>query len=420
MNILVIGVNYKQTPLEIREKLCFNTDEQRNALAEMVGLEDVDECVILSTCNRTEVYIYSDNPYFDSSIIEKKVCRIKGLEIYDLKKYFYIYSSARAVKHLFKVASGLDSMIMGEDQILRQVKDAYDLALEVRSSGNILNTLFREGITAAKKVKTFTELSKNSVSVGTHAVKLLEKVFNDGLKHKTALVIGAGKIGAIALKNLLSAGIGRVYVTNRTLMKAQDISKGYNNVDAVDYNMRYSVMNDCDIVISSTNSPHYTVTKDLLEKSVKDKTERVFMDLAVPRDIDVDIKTIPWVRYFNIDDLQLEVDKNLDKRLLEVSKAEEIIQEQVTDFEKWYEFRSVLPIVKDIQKFTEDLMNEKMDSTLARLKSASEADKEMVRISVENIVNEILDKFIYNIRNCGSKEDMQVYFRCLSDVIKEN
>jgi glutamyl-tRNA reductase len=420
MNILVVGVNYKQTPLEIREKLSFSINEQKSALGELMKLEGVNECILVSTCNRTEVYVYSANPHFDTGIIEKRICELKGLEFYDLKKYFYIYSSIKSVKHMFKVASGLDSMILGEDQILRQVKDAYDLSLEAGSSGSVLNTLFRNGITAAKKVKTFTELSKNSVSVGTHAVKLLENVFDGKLQEKTALIIGTGKIGSIALKNLISKGIGRLFVTNRTHGKAESILKIYEKVEIVDYNLRYSVMDQCDIVISSTSSPHYTVTKDFLENSVKNKKERVFIDLAVPRDIDVAISDISWVRYFNIDHLQVEVDRNLDKRLLEASKAEEIINEYVLEYENWYDFREVLPVVKDAQKFANDVLNDKISYVMSKLKCASEEDKEIVKISIKTTVNEILNKFIYSVRENSSKEDIQTYFKCLRDVIKEN
>lgn len=420
MNILVIGVNFRQTPLEIREKLKFEAEEHKQAICRFSGLEGVDECVLLSTCNRTEVYVFSNNPHLDSSIVEKALCELKGLNLYEMKKHFYIFSSAKAVRHLFKVASGLDSMVLGEDQILRQVKDSYDIALEAGISGSVLNTMFRDGITVAKRVKTYTELSKNSVSVGTHAVRLVQNVFEGRLDNKSALIIGAGKIGHIALKNLISGGIGRIFVTNRTLARAQDISNEYENVEVVDYLQRYSAINQCDVVISSTNSPHYTVTRDLLEKAVSLEKERVFIDLAVPRDIDVDIKTIPWVRYFNIDDLQMEVDRNIDRRLLEVSKAEEIINEYVTSFEKWYDFRGVLPVVKDVQKFAESILNEKTSSVISRLKCASEEDKEIVRISMENAVNEILNKLIYSVRDSGSKEDIQAYFKCLSYVIKEN
>lgn len=420
MNILVVGLNYKQTPLEIREKLSFNIDEQKNALSELIKLDTVNECIILSTCNRTEIYVYSTNPHFDSSIIEKRICELKGLELYDLKKFFYIYTSVKAVQHIFKVASGLDSMILGEDQILKQVKDAYDLSLAANTSGSVLNTLFRDGITVAKKVKTFTELSKNSVSVGTHAVKFLENIFAEGLHEKSAMIIGVGKMGTIALKNLMSKGIRKIYITNRNHGKAVSISKQYRNVETVDYNLRYTVMDQCDIVISSTNSPHYTVTKDLLENSLTIKKERVFIDLAVPRDIDVDIQGISQVRYFNIDHLQVEVDKNFDKRLLEVSKAEEIISEYVLEYENWYDFREVLPVVKDAQRFANEILSEKLGYIMGKLKCASDEDKEIVKIAIENTVNQILSKFIYSIKENSNKEDIQTYFKCLREVIKEN
>lgn len=419
MNIIVVGVNYKSTPLEIRERLSFNIEEQKTALNKIVKVPSVGECVILSTCNRTEVYIYSDNPHFDSSLIENLLCEIKGLELYELKKYFYIYASAKAVKHLFKVACGLDSMVLGEDQILGQVKDAYELSLELGTSSSTLNKLFREAITVAKKVKTFTELSKNSISIGSLAVKLITNIFGDKLNAKCALVIGTGKIGSIALKNLLDLRLGKIYVTNRTHGRAQDISKEYGNIEIVDYNLRYSVVEECDIVISSTSSPHYTITRDQLEKTLDTNKARVFIDLAVPRDLDMAIKDIFGIECFNIDDLQISVDRSIDKRLLETSKAEEIIDEYLVEYEKWYEFRGVLPIIKDIQRFTDCILNERVNQTLSKLKDLSDDEKEVVKASLTATANEILNKFIYRVRENGKKEDVEVYFRCLKEVIKE-
>jgi glutamyl-tRNA reductase len=405
MNILVVGVNYKQTPVEIREKLSFNTSEQRVAMHEMLKLQDVCECILLSTCNRVEVYVCYENPDFDSSSIEKEICDLKGLELYNIKKYFYLYKSMKAVNHLFKVASGLDSMVLGEDEILRQVKDAYNVALEEGTSRSVLNTLFRDAITAAKKVKTFTQLSKNSVSVGTHAVLLAEKEFDMDLSDKSALVIGAGKIGTIALKNLISKGTHKIYATTRSHGRTENISKLYDNVELVDYANRYSVIDSCDIIISSTSSPHYTITKDLLENAITKKKQRVFIDLAVPRDIDRDIQEISWVRYFNIDHLQSEVDKNLDKRLLEATKAEEILNEYVVEYENWYYFRQVLPIVKDVQKFTNEVLDDGTNHLMSKLKCVSDEDKELVRQFIKSTVNEIVNKFVYSVRENSIKDE---------------
>jgi len=418
MNIFVTGVNYKKTPLEIREKLSFTKEEHATVLGELKKHDSVNECVLLSTCNRTEVYVYSHSNFFNSEIVEKCLCDMKGLDIFEYKKYFYFYSSTKAVKHLFKVASGLDSMVLGEDQILGQVKTACELAMEAGASGSILNGLFREAVTAAKKVKTYTGISKNSLSVASLAVKLLSDYFGGNLEDKTALIIGAGKIGRIALKNLLSKGVGMVYVCNRTHGKADVIAEGLPNVKAVNYDDRYNVINKCDIVISSTTSPHYTITRDMLEKSLTDVRQRAFVDLAVPRDIDVSIKEMPNTGYFNMDDLKLTVERNIDFRMLEVSRADEIIDQSVFEFQKWYDFREVLPVVKEIQRYTGELLDRKIQQTVAKLKTASSEDVEVVKASITNIVKSIMNTFVFNVRKCASKEEMEIYFKCLDNIIK--
>jgi glutamyl-tRNA reductase len=418
MNIFVSGINYKTTPLNVREKLSFSNSEQKKAIEEIMKIKSINECIMLSTCNRTEVYIYSDSCVFDNEGIEKLLLEMKGLNLYEYKKYFYFYSSVKSAQHLFKVACGLDSMVIGEDQILAQVKDAHGISLFKGTSSGILNTLFREAITAAKEVKTYTNISKNSISVASLSIKLISELFNSQMENKCALVIGAGEIGSIALKNLISSGIQKIYVTNRTHGKAADISKFSNSIQVIDYNSRYSVIDECDIIISSTTSPHYTITRDMVKTAITSVKERVFIDLAVPRDIDVSINELDGIKYFNMDDLQLTVDKNIDKRLLEVTKAEEIIDKAVADFEKWYEFRAVLPVIKEIQRYSEGVLNEKISRTLSKLKCASDEDREIVKASITGIVNEILNKFIYSIKENGSKEDVETYFKCIAEVFK--
>ncbi|MCR4436328.1 MAG: glutamyl-tRNA reductase [Clostridiales bacterium] len=413
MNIYVSGVNYKTTPLEIRERLSFTATQQRTVLSQVHKLDCVEECVLVSTCNRTEIYIFTENRDFSHSAIEELLCRIKDLNLQEFKKYFYFYSGVKAVRHLFKVACGLDSLVLGEDQILGQVKSAHELSLEMRTSSGVLNTLFRQAVTAAKKVKTCTDISKNSLSIGSLAIKLVENIFGGKLEDKCAMIIGAGKIGSIALKHLNSRGIGKIYVTNRTHGKAEDLSKIYRNVCPIAYNDRYSAIRDCDVVISSTSSPHYTITRDMLEKSVDGGRERVFIDLAVPRDLDVEIKNMPGVRYFNIDDLKATAEDNIDRRLVEARRAEHMIDEYVSEFEKWYEFRRALPVVRDIQNYTRDMLNDKINHTMAKLKCASEEDRAVVKTSITNAVEDLLNKLIYSVRECGRKEDIQAYFRCL-------
>lgn len=418
MNIFLSGVNYKTTPLQFREILSFTNKEQKQILERIYKLKSVKECVMLSTCNRTEVYVYSEDNSFDNTAIEKVLCDFKGVDLCNLKKYFYVYSKVKAVKHLFKVACGLDSMVLGEDQILGQVKDAYKDALEARTSSSILNTLFRNAITAAKRIKTDTGLSKNSLSVSSLAVKLLDEIYEGHFEDKCVLVVGAGKMGLIALKNLCSRKVGKIYVTNRSSCKADDLSKSYLSVQSIDYNKRYSVIDECDVVISSTASPHYTITKDMIEECLVSKKSRIFLDLAVPRDIDGSITDIPGIKLFNIDHLESVMDKNIDKRIHEASKANSIIDKFISEYERWYEFRRVLPVIKDVQKYAEDVINQKTSLAVSKLKCTTEKDKEAVQASITNAVNEILNKFLYSVRENGRKKDIQIYYAYLEDAIR--
>ncbi|MHB1393403.1 MAG: glutamyl-tRNA reductase [Clostridia bacterium] len=420
MNITISGINYKKTPLAIREKLSFDSEEQKKTLAQIQKLPQVKECVMLSTCNRTEVYIYSEEDDFNNEAVEKILSDMKKENLYELKKYFYAYSSVKAVRHLFKVASGLDSMVLGEDQILGQVKSAHHTSLEAGTGSSVLNTLFRDAITAAKQIKTSTELSKNSVSIGSLAVKCILKLCKGELSNQCALVIGTGEIGSIVFKNLCSKGIGKVYITNRSHGKLEDLSRFYRDAHLLDYEQRYSVMDECDIVISSTTSPHYTIARDMLEKSFMKNKERIFIDLAVPRDIDESIREVDGLKYYNMDHLKSVLDENLDRRMLEAVKAEEIIDRYVIEYEKWYEFRKALPVVKDVQRYAEALLREKVETTIGKLRCASDEDKETVRISITNTVNEIMNKFIYSIKENGSKDDIKAYFTYLKDIVKEN
>jgi glutamyl-tRNA reductase len=419
MNIYVCGINYKAAPLEVREKFSFSSSEQKEALEKIRMNRGADECLLLSTCNRTELYIYSAAGGFKRNDMEELVCRLKGLDIREYRKYFYSYSGIKAVRHIFKVTCGLESMVLGEDQILGQVKSAHETARKTGATSVVLNTLFRDVVTAAKKVKTNTALSKKPVSIASLAVQFISAQFEGLLENKTALVVGAGEIGTIAMKNLVSKGIGKVYVTTRSHGKASHYADRFGNVSQVNYRDRYLFMDEADIVISCTSSPHYTITADMLEKSLYHDKKRVFADLAVPRDIDCGIAGIQGIEYYNIDDLKAASDRNTRKRLEESLKAETITEEFIEGFERWYEFRNVLPTVIRIQDETHRIADEKINRTISRLKFASDEDKDIVRQAMKNIVDCMMNRFVYRIRENGSKEDIGAYFRCLNEVMKE-
>lgn len=420
MNIIVSGISFKTAPAEIREKIYFSTEEQKLAMDRILKLPNVKECIVLSTCNRTEAYVHYGDDAFDVTELENMLCEIKGLKLYSMKKYFYTFEGTGAVRHIFKVACGLDSMVLGEDQILGQVKLAHQNALDNGTSSSVLNTLLRDAITGAKKVKTCTELSRNPLSIGSLAVRNVAEMLGGNLERFTAIVIGTGAIGSIVIKNLKSYGIGRLYITNRSHNRLSDLSKEYPEANLVSYDKRYTVMERCDIVISATASPHYTITRDMLEASLESNRERIFIDLAMPGDIDKSITEIPFISYMNMDDLKQEADKNLDRRISEAARAEEMLDGFILEFEKWYEFRTALPVVKEIEKFAGDLVNEAVEATLKKLKCASDEDRETVKLSIAGTVNKIMNKFMYGVKENSSKEEIKVYFKCMESILKES
>ena len=417
MKIYVSGVSYRNSPIEIREKLSFSNEQLKILVRRLKSIEGLTECIALSTCNRTEVYVFSNEESFDPSIIEKEMCEQKGLNIYNFKKNFYFYNSKKAVKHLYKVACGLDSMVLGEDQILGQVKAAYEIAVKLKSSGSVLNKLFLGAITTAKKIKTETLISQNSISVSTLAVKLVKETFGDEINNKSVLIIGTGKMGGIALKNFLDLNLNKIYITNRTQGKCVELQKKYCDIESIDYKNRFELIEECDIVISATSSPHYTITQDVLEKVIKTYKKRILIDLAIPRDIDQEVKKIKGINYFNIDDLKNVADENLYKRINEAEKAKEMLEAAILDYERWYEFRNHLPVLRDIQQFADQLIEKKTGEVLTKVKNISDEEKTFISQGINSSVNEVISRLVYSIRDDGSRQNIRDYFSTLEEVL---
>lgn len=345
MNIIVSGTSFKTAPIEIREKMSFNeTNELKKVLIKLYHIPKVKECVLLSTCNRTEVYLCAEEG-FDYSLIEKALCEAKGLDLYSMKRYFYAFTGQEAVKHIFKVAAALDSMVIGEDQILGQFKDALKISIEMHTSSAILNTLLRKAITASKKIKTCAEKMKDNASVASLTIRLIKEIFKEEVKEKNVMVIGSGKIGSLIINQLRDIGINRVFLACR---KYKNIEVP-EYVQPVDYEKRYLLINDCDIIVSSTRSPHYTITKEMLEKNMASETgDKLFVDLAVPRDIDSQIAEINNVKYYNIDHFKEIYNASLRGTLLDLTFTEDIINEGIDEFKKWYRLRNGLSLAKEI------------------------------------------------------------------------
>ncbi len=351
MNIYNISISHKTAPVEIRELLAFGREEKTAFIKTAVRFENIRECVLITTCNRTEVYVTGEESAPEQ--IMRLLAGRKNLSYDKMMKYFLRYGEEKAVKHLFQVTSGLDSMVIGEDEILGQVKEDYQLALDSGTTDFLLNTLFRDAITCAKKVKTDTRLSKTSVSIGTLAAN---EVFHFSKKDdlKKVIIIGlSGKFGTIVMKNLYHNKNVEITGTTRNHNLSEELVLLYPDVKMIDYQSRYDKMNDADIIISATSSPHYTITYDELKKYLTVKKQRLFIDLAVPTDIDKGIEKLEDLRLIDIDYFKQLSEENNNLKIQEIEAAKAIIETQVDDFYKEINFRDFVPYMKDIKKLFE-------------------------------------------------------------------
>lgn len=389
--ILLLSLSFRNTPQKIREYFAFDNEDKKILLKSLCSEELIDEAVVLITCNRTEIYVSSGNGKSTSSIINiilEKCEDIIGVNIDNIRDYLLFYTGKSAVSHLYKVSAGLDSMLVGEDQILGQVKDAIEFARECDTAHLYLNTLFRDAVTEAKKIKTETMISKSGVSTATLALRAAKDVLNS-FSGKNILIIGAsGKIGDIVLKNALSYDFAQIYVTRRR----HNIDMSPNAMDRVsiiEYNDRYDYIKNADVIVSATSGPHFTLTKEHIQENIVPGSKKVFIDLAVPCDIDERVSNLDNIYYYNMDDMKKFADENNEKKKISIEKANAMTDEGVEKFLKWALFQENLKVFSDA---TENL------------------EKEMARIGEKKT----LEHLFYKIRDNGSLEALQSIIDVLS------
>ena len=354
MGISLIGISHHNTPLAVRELFAFPAERQQELMKEMIARDIAEECVIISTCNRTEVYIYTACPGGNFTELQDLVLEFAGAQdVENIGDYIRFYNGSKAVRHLFHVASGLESMVMGEDQILGQVKRAHDQARETGTCGVYLNTLFRYAVTAAKKVKTETDLSRTSVSTATMAIKAAEQGLGT-LHGKKVMIIGAsGKIGSTVLKNLQCIDGAEVYITSRNMGQAGEDHHHKITYRVMEYEKRYELVNEMDAIISATSSPHYTLTYSKMAEKLVTEKPRVLVDLAVPIDIEAKVEKLPGIMRYDIDDFQELARTNNEKKQHEVVAADQILDEVQMDFERWMVFQLALPDMASFKEWME-------------------------------------------------------------------
>lgn len=390
MPIQVGGLNHRVAPLEIRERLAFSGTELKSKLARMADSADLEELVVLSTCNRTEVYAYGQVEQSVRVGIEGILSGKFGSKVDFREISFYNYIDERAVNHLFRVSSSLDSLVLGENQILAQVREAYRLAQEARSAGRILGRLFEQAVRVGKRSRTETAISSGAVSVSSAAVDLARKIFGD-LAGREALILGAGETSELALSLLINSGVESVLVANRTYRKAVELAVTYHGT-AVNFEEFPEYLEKADILISSTSAPGYILTPERAGDVLERRTRPIFMiDLAVPRDIDPALADHDTCFLYNIDDLELVIEKNVEERKSQVGLVEEIIASEAADFMNWYEFLAVVPLIKSLHDHMNRIRSEEVNKVLGKLGHLSEDD----RRKIEQLTVRMLKKFLH-------------------------
>jgi len=390
MKLILIGMNYKTAPVELRERLQNYCSNQDVALPDLMRNSEIKEAICLATCNRIEVIARLGDPVRGEDFLKSFLSRQGNLDIEEMEKYLYVYRDIEAVLHLFRVASSLDSMVMGEPQILGQIKEASRMAVDRHATGVLLNRLTHHAFQVAKRVRSETEIAGNAVSVSYAAVELAKKIFGS-LKGRSALLIGAGEMSELAARHLIRQGAGNIFIANRTMARAQQMAEEFHGA-AVPFDDFPSFLPEVDIVIASTGAPGYILNAQMVAAALrKHKQHLLFMiDIAVPRDIDPDVGELDNVYLYNIDHLQDVVDANKALRRGEALRAEELIAEEVAGFEKWFNSLAAVPAIVRLREKTDSIVRGELERFSAWLGGLSEEDRAHVEWLVSSVVNKIL------------------------------
>lgn len=396
MKVLLTGLSHKTAPVEIRERLDFSPNVLRSALTHFdtthpqAHLEDVREGVILSTCNRMEVYALvrdADVAYQGITNLLSRTCEMPPQEF---SEHLYVRYDEDAIRHLFRVASGLDSMVLGEPQILGQITDAFEAALSQGATGTVLSALFRAAIHAGKRVRTETSIGVNPSSISSVAAGLAQQLLGDDLSQRNVLLIGAGEMGAIAVRALQKRGVSNITVANRTFENADKLAQEWGG-KAVSFQQLPETLVEADIAITCTGAPHIILNKTYVESAMVARPARplFLIDIAVPRDIGPDVTEVPNVYLNDIDDLQSQADENVKSREAEIPRVEAIVNEEVEQFLQWLSSLDVVSTITNLRRQMEQLRQRELERLFNRL-NLDDRERELVATMSHRLINKIL------------------------------
>ncbi len=390
MRILIVGLNHKTADVEVREKLAFDGHKLEEGLLKLRQLAGVQEAVILSTCNRVEMYSNVRDTDRAASEIKDFISEFHGIRPDLLDGALYFHTDKDAVRHSFRVAASLDSMVVGEPQILGQLKDAFEFALEKKTTGVLLNKLMKKSISVAKRVRTETKIAENAVSISFAAVELAKKIFDD-LPEKSVMLLGAGDMAELAAKHLMNSGVRELMVANRTYERCVELAQDMGG-RPIRYESFHDEMRHTDIVLCSTGAPNYVVTREQMKGVMAARKQKpVFIiDISVPRNIDPAINDMANVYLYDVDDLQGVVDENIQGRRLEAEKAEKIVSDEVDTFMRWQSSLDAVPTIVALRERAEAIKQEELEKVLRRDLSLGETERKAIMQLAAAITNKLI------------------------------
>jgi glutamyl-tRNA reductase len=410
MNIIAVGLSHKTAPVEVREVLAVPESRLGEALHRLCAYTGIKEGLMLSTCNRVEVYAVVDDVDGGFARVQEFLADTHlSLSSEQLTPHLYWHTDGRAISHLFRVAASLDSMVVGEPQILGQLKDAFEAALTHKSSGVILNKLVQKAISVAKRVRTETKIAETAVSVSYAAVELAKKIFSN-LGEKTVLLVGAGEMAKLAAKHLIANGVQRVMITTRNPQGALQLAEQFNGL-SIPFDEFRRAMAEADIVLCSTGAANYLIRADDVAQALHRRMNRpIFLiDISVPRNIDPAVKDIDNAFLFDIDDLEMRVEQNREERRREAGKAERMIEEEVGGALQWLKSLDVTPTIVALRRRADEIKQAELDKALSRFDQLSAEERGAIESLAAGIVNKLLHGSLVTLKSEANSASGSMY-----------
>ncbi len=417
MQLMVIGLNHKTAPVDVRERFSIPKEALRKGLANLAEYSGINEAVVLSTCNRSEMYAVVDDVETDADALKQFLFDLTGNEE-DIDEYLFTFVDEECIRHLFRVASSLDSLVLGEGQILSQVKAAYAMAREAGTTSTVLNTLFHRAIATGKRVRTETRIACNSVSVSYAAVELARKELGS-LEGRKALIFGAGKMAKLTAQHLISHGVQKIYVANRHIEKARELAAEIDG-EAIPFEGALKQAVDVDVIVTSTGAPHYVVksweTRQLMTK--RKGRPLFFIDIAVPRDVEPEAGEIKGVTLYNIDALESVVDDHVRARRAEAKGAARIVEEEVRSIEEKFRYLSFRPLMAHLSDRAERIRCREVRRAASKLPDLTEGEWRQVNQMTRMIVRKLLRMPMMKLNASAGTEEQQFYMDAMRALFK--